>query len=289
MARHTYVLADAFTREKLAGNPCAVVLDADALDAGTMQRIAREMNLSETAFVVSSRRADIGVRYFTPVHEMPLAGHPTIATAHVLREAGRLHDGTSTFEMPAGIVPVECGEIDGSPGYTMTQPAPAFLRSYDRAAIAAGLSLNPADLDPTLEPRTVSTGAPMLMVALASRAALDRASPDRAALFADPQRDFISVHVFVRDDDRPYAFLARHFSPPGDVPEDPVTGSACGAMAAYAWSRAVVERRAFVVRQGLHVGRPGDVYVDLLGARDAIAGVRVGGHAVTVARGELLL
>lgn len=286
--RYEYLLIDAFTRERFAGNPCAVVLNADGLDGPTMQRIAREMNLSETAFVVPSSRADVGVRYFTPLQEMPLAGHPTIATAHALLERGLLRPSARvTFEMPAGIIAVDLHEIAGAPGYTMTQPAPAFLRTYDRAWIARGLGLTRADLDAALEPRTVSTGAPMLMVALASRAALDRAQPDRPKLFADSTRDFMSVHTFVRDDDAPFAFLARHFSPPGDVAEDPVTGSACGAMAAYAWSCGTIDRSTFRVGQGLHVGRLGTVYIEVLGTPQAITGVRVGGHAITVARGEL--
>lgn len=287
---YEYVLVDAFTRERFSGNPCAVVLDAGSLDGATMQRIAREMNLSETSFVVESARADVGVRYFTPIEEMPLAGHPTIATAHALRERGLLaNDATVTFEMPAGIVSVELHAIDGAPGYTMTQPAPQFMRDYDRAWVADALALSENDLDARLEPRTVSTGAPMLMVALASRDALDRATPDRRKLFANADRDFMSVHAFVRGDDAPFAFLARHFSPPGDVPEDPVTGSACGAMSAYAWSRGAIDRPGFRVGQGMHVGRLGTVWIDVLGPPQAIAGVRVGGNAVTVANATVIV
>jgi trans-2,3-dihydro-3-hydroxyanthranilate isomerase len=129
----------------------------------------------------------------------------------------------------------------------------------------------------------------MLMVALASVGALDRCAPDRAALFADPGRAFMSVHAFVRLPGMEPAFAARHFSPPGDVPEDPVTGSACGAMSALAFATGVIDRPGFTVSQGRHVDRPGTVYVEVLGRPDAISGVRIGGHAVAVARGRLEL
>jgi len=281
-----FVLVDAFTREPFAGNPCAVFPDAGGLDARAMQRIANEMNLSETAFVVPSTRADIGVRYFTPIEEMPLAGHPTIATAHVLHGRGRI-GARATFEMPAGIVPVACDPDGDGLRYTMTQPAPRFLGPVDRAWIARGLGLAPADLLAAPQPQTVSTGSPMLMVALASVDALDRCTPDRAVLFADPARPFVSVHAFVRLPGTEPAFAARHFSPPGDVPEDPVTGSACGAMSGLAFATGVIDRAGFTVSQGRHVGRPGTVSIEVLGRPDAISGVRVGGHAVTVASGRI--
>jgi trans-2,3-dihydro-3-hydroxyanthranilate isomerase len=283
-----YVLVDAFTREPLAGNPCAVFPDARRLDARTMQRIANELNLSETAFVVASERADVGVRYFTPIEEMPLAGHPTLATAHVLHERGLIGD-RATFEMPAGIVPVEIARDGDALRYTMIQPAPQFLGTVDRAWIARSLGLHQPDLLAAPEPQTVSTGCPMLMVPLASEAALDRCAPDRAALFADPARPFMSVHAFVRLPGTAPAFIARHFSPPGDVPEDPVTGSACGAMSALAFASGLIAERSFTVSQGRHVGRPGTVYVEVLGSPEAIAGVRIGGFAVTVARGQMEL
>ncbi len=281
-----YVLVDAFTREPFAGNPCAVFPDADGLDARIMQRIANEMNLSETAFVVPSNRADVGVHYFTPIEEMPLAGHPTLATAHVLSGLGRI--GTlATFEMPAGVVPVETASDGEGLRYTMIQPAPQFLGPVERGWIAGCLGLEETDLLGAPEPQTVSTGCPMLMVPLASEAALDRCAPDRAVLFADPERSFMSVHAFVGLAGSEPAFSARHFSPPGDVPEDPVTGSACGAMSALAFSSGLIDRAGFTIIQGRHVGRFGTVYVDVLGDLDRISGVRVGGHAVTVASGRI--
>jgi trans-2,3-dihydro-3-hydroxyanthranilate isomerase len=282
-----YVLVDAFTREPFAGNACAVFPDASGLDARAMQRIANELNLSEAAFVVGSVRADVGVRYFTPIEEMPLAGHPALATAHVLFERGIIGE-RATFEMPAGIIPVEIASETGGLRYTMTQPAPTFLGTVDRAWIARGLGLHEADLLGVPQPQTVSTGSPMLMVPLASEAALDRCVPDRTALFADPARAFMSIHVFVRLPGTTPAFVARHFSPPGDVPEDPVTGSACGAMSALAFAAGLIAEPAFTVSQGRHVRRPGTVYVGVLGSPAAITGVRVGGYAVTTARGRLL-
>ncbi len=275
----------AFTVQALEGNPAAVVLDADALAATAMQAIARELKLSETAFVLRSERADARVRYFTPIEEMPLAGHPTLATVHVLRESGRIAREAEqvTLEMPAGIIPVHIAPDAHGVRYTMRQPAPTFARVYDPERVAGSLHLAADDVLASPAPQTVSTGAPMLMVALRSVRALDAATRDPAELFP-ADRDYMSVHLFTRTNE-PHAFLARHFSPPGDVPEDPVTGSACGAMAAYAYRYGLVDRPAFTVLQGTHVHRPGIVYARVLGTPYAMNGVEIGGYAVTTGRG----
>ena len=176
MRHFEVVWVDAFTTVPLTGNACAVVLDARGLDDPTMLAIARETKLSETSYVFpGDAEADFNVRYWTPAGEIPLAGHPTIATTHALREAGTIaaERAEIRLRMPAGVIPVAIRP--GSPvTYAMSQPPPAFLRTYPRAGLAPALGLAEADLAAGYEPQTVSTGTPQLMVALASRAALDR-------------------------------------------------------------------------------------------------------------------
>jgi Phenazine biosynthesis-like protein len=138
MREYPFAQVDAFTSQRLSGNPCAIVFDADDLDAPTMLAIAREMNLSETAFVRRSAVADVGARYFTTSEEIPLAGHPTIATIFALVESGRIQAvaerTTITLELPAGIIPVEIGTAVFT--YLCCRRCLASLRAYTRRCIA---------------------------------------------------------------------------------------------------------------------------------------------------------
>jgi trans-2,3-dihydro-3-hydroxyanthranilate isomerase len=305
MAREFEIVwVDAFTTTPLTGNACAVVLDARGLDDAAMQAIARETNLSETSFVFPGEgEADFVVRYWTPGGEIPLAGHPTIATTHALYERGALPAGRDIvrLKMPAALIPVTIRH--GTPTtYAMSQPPPEFLAPFPRADAAAALRLREDDLLAGVTPQTVSTGTPQLMIALASRDALDRAEPDRRALFRDPRRDWFSVHVFARADDpschpelvegsgQAVALVARHFADFGDVIEDPFTGSATGGMAAYCARYEIVRERAYGVAQGMHVHRPGHAQVEVGGDPPyEIGRITVAGPAVTVLRGTLRL
>ncbi len=290
------VWVDAFTETPLHGNACAVVLDARGFDDATMQAIARETNLSETSFVFpGDGEADFVVRYFTPVVEIPMAGHPTVATVHALREAGAIprERDRVVLRMPAGLVPVA---ISGDRGmtYTMSQPEPVFLATVDRARAAAALRVADDDLLAGVTPQTVSTGTPQLMIALASEDMLGRVEPDRDALFRREPRDWFSVHVFARANPARHgsgvALAARHFADFGDVKEDAFTGSATGGMAAYCARYGVVPERAYDVVQGMHVHRPGRAHVMVRGEPpQRIGRIDVGGSAVTVLRGKLAL
>jgi trans-2,3-dihydro-3-hydroxyanthranilate isomerase len=329
------VWVDAFTTTPLQGNACAVVLDARGLDDAMMQAIARETNLSETSFVFPGEGdADFVVRYWTPIGEIPLAGHPTIATTHALRETGAIPPEKHVvhLKMPAALVPVTIrthvtandrnatvsdpnvspsdpnvtpsdpnvtlslskGEPKSSTAvYAMSQPPPAFLRTVPRADTAAALHLREDDLLAGVTPQTVSTGTPQLMIALASRDALDRAKPDRDALFRRDDRDWFSVHVFARGDsarDGDAALVSRHFADFGDITEDPFTGSATGGMAAYCARYGVVRERAYAVAQGMHVHRPGRAQVEVGGTPPSEIGrITVAGPAITVLRGTLTI
>lgn len=285
------VWVDAFTTTPLAGNPCAVVLDAQGLDDDRMLAIAREIKLSETAYVFpGGDGADFSVRYFTTIGEIPMAGHPTIATTHALRETGRIPADRDdiTLRMPAGLIPVRVVRTGSSIAYAMSQPPPTFGTTYKRGKIAKALGLDKDDLHPAALPQIVSTGTPQLMIALTSLEALDRLAIDRKALFP-AGHEYFSVHVFARADDG-YALHARHFGDFGDLIEDPFTGSATGGMAGYVARYGIVSETQFRVAQGMHVGRPGaaDVYVGGLPPGD-IGRITVAGPAVSVMRAVLSL
>jgi trans-2,3-dihydro-3-hydroxyanthranilate isomerase len=285
------VWVDAFTTTPLHGNACAVVLDARDLDDARMLAIAREMNLSETAYVFpGGDGADFSVRYFTPIGEIPLAGHPTIATTHALRETGRIpaERDDVLLRMPAGVIPVRIVRTGSAIAYAMSQPPPTFGATYKRGKIAKALGIGKDDLHPAALPQVVSTGTPQLMIALASLDVLDRLKVDRHALFP-AEREYFSVHVFARADDG-FALHARHFADFGDVAEDPFTGSATGGMAGYVARYGIVTETQFRVAQGMHVHRPGaaDVYVGGLPPGD-IGRITVAGPAVTVMKAMLSL
>jgi trans-2,3-dihydro-3-hydroxyanthranilate isomerase len=296
MKNYSLIWIDAFTTAALGGNPCPVLLDADDIDAVLRQRIAKEMNQSETAFVSASKVADFAARYYTPAEEIPLAGHPTISVMTALVDAGRITLGDTpiplTLELrdgPINVV-VQKGSAPGTTRVTMTQRKPVFTRSYTAEEMMPCFGLTPGDLLDT-PIQTVNTGTPFVMVPLKSHDALSRATIDFekfAALKAGG--DFFSPHLFALggfSDEGDVA--ARHFSLPPDIIEDPVTGSATGCMAAYLWRYGVMPKPTFVCEQGHNLGRPGRVDAEVVGPRDGIETVKISGNAVVVMRGELFL
>lgn len=296
MPTYPYMLIDAFTERALGGNPCAVVFDADTLSDATMQAIAQEMNLSETAFVRSSQVADIGARYFTTTEEIPLAGHPTIATIYGLVQRGQiaLQGDTSMvrLELRAGVIDVAIQAIAGQPLLiTMSQLAPRFLAMIDPDEAAAAYGLQPDALLPDVPVQVVSTGTPQLMLPVRDHAALRQArvNPERSLALRE-RTGFFSSHLFclhgVTSAGRTFA---RHFGTPPDTTEDPFTGSATGGMAAYLWHYGLIDTPRWIAEQGHWMGRPGQAQVEVVGPPDAIRTVRVGGSAALLIRGELIL
>lgn len=293
--RLAFAQVDAFSETPLEGNACAVVFDADELDDATMLAVAQEMNLSETAFVRRAvGRGDAAVRYFTPAEEIPLAGHPTVATVFALVEAGRLRlrgDVTPvTLELRDGPIRVDVAADGGRVRrVTMTQRRPEFRRTYAAAEVLPVFGLAPEDAMSGVPVQTVSTGTPQLMVPVRDHAALRRAALDVRAYTALRARgDFFSPHLFCLGGATPAGrTFARHFGVPPDTPEDPFTGSATGGMAAYLWRYGLIDTPSFLAEQGHWMRRPGRAAVEVVGPRDAIETVRVGGAAVTVLRGTL--
>ncbi|MBO0777467.1 MAG: PhzF family phenazine biosynthesis protein [Ktedonobacteraceae bacterium] len=296
MRSYPFFQVDAFTTQALEGNACAVVLDTDEFDDERMLAIAREQNLSETAFVRRSQSADFGVRYFTPAEEIPLAGHPTIATTMALIHAGRLKvDGEHTLihlELRDGPIPVEIVARQGHvERIVMTQRKPRFLQTYRSEDVLPLFGLSAEDALPSVPIQTVSTGTPQLMVPLRNHEALRRARVDVPAYMRFREAsDFFSPHLFCLGGITPAGTtFARQFGVSPDRSEDPATGSATGGMAAYLWKYRLIRQPTFMAEQGHWMERPSQIYVEVVGPRDAIETVKIGGGAIVVLQGEMLL
>lgn len=281
---------DAFSDSPFGGNGCAVVHDGGSLDAARCMAFTRETGLVECTFVGPSSVADVRVRYFLGRAEIPFAGHPTVATAASLAARGLVEGGRVTFETGAGVVPVE---VDNGL-FIMTQVAPAFGAEVPSVEVAAIFGL--AENDIVAPPQIVSTGLPFCITLLRDRATVERARLDSAALarfraaHGGPDGGIMEPYLVCLEGATPAGrTFARLLLDAPSPPEDPFTGSATGATAAYLWSRGLIERPDYLAEQGHGMGRPGQARVEVLGPRDAITGVRVAGRAHVLMRGEVLL
>lgn len=303
LAHFPFATLDVFTDRAFGGNPLAVLFDARGLSDAAMQRIAREMNLSETTFVLppSDPANHHRVRIFTPTAELPMAGHPTVGTAFALASRGAVDLARAKselrFELGVGPVPVEVECAEGRVvRATMRQPLPHFGEERrDREAIAAMLGLREGQIA-SLPIQAVSCGVPFLIVPLrdAHAVAAARADAARCAALLDgfeAQEILCFTRECIADDARAHA---RMFAPRLGIAEDPATGGAAGPLAAYLDRYRVLERRelasGFVVEQGIEMGRPSRIEVRLsFGAQGEIAGVFVGGACVAMSEGTLTL
>lgn len=290
-----FIQVDAFTNRSLHGNPAAVVFEADALAPETMQKIAREMNLSETVFILkpTTDAADYRVRIFTPMSELPFAGHPTIAAAHgVLARYPALSGATLLRqECGIGIVPVEVIATPSGSLLTMTQATPSYQPvSLAPATVAAMLGCARSDLaDGPFE--VVSTGVPWLIVALARFEAMSALQPDLGLIARECKAlRAAGVTVFAeREAGASARVRVRTFAPGEGVPEDPVCGSGNGSVAAYlARHRHPGETGAYIAEQGIEIGRDGEVHASW-DYQDGALRVRIGGQAAMSASGQLFL
>lgn len=300
---YRYHLLDVFTDAVFGGNGLAVFLDGRGIADATMQRIARELNLSETVFVLppSSPGATHHTRIFTPGRELPYAGHPTIGTACLLALRGdvTLRDGAGrvVFQQGVGNVPVEVRVADGAaPFAQLTAARPPEIRPspLDRAALAALLSLDPDDVldDPAHAPAAASTGGPFLFVALRDRAALARTVLDLARWSRELAGTWApQVFVYAFDPERPGSDLrGRMFAPEMGILEDPATGSAATALAGLLATRAGRDGvHRWRLEQGFEMGRPSILELEAEVVRGSVTATRVGGNAVLVGSGELAL
>lgn len=303
MKDYRFLQVDVFTDEPFGGNPLAVFPNAEGLTSEEMQAIAREMNLSETTFVLPPEApgADFKVRIFTPAAELPFAGHPTDGTHWVLAHLGRvvLHEPITTvrFELGVGVLPADLHVSNGRvERVVMTQSQPEFLSFVDDVGtLAEGLGIDAkAITDTALPVQVVSTGVPQMMVPMRSLddvRRLDAAILNVAALArASRAVDTDCTLVFTPETENPEADVhVRLFAPLLGVPEDPATGSANGALGAYLVRHRVVpvtEPTTYITsEQGLEIHRSSTLHIEVDSSGENITAVRVGGQVVLVAEG----
>ncbi|MEV4972213.1 PhzF family phenazine biosynthesis protein [Streptomyces scopuliridis] len=281
MGTYEYVVADVFTDVPLEGNPTAVFLDSSGLSPERMQRIAQEMHLSETVFVLPAEDdGDVRVRIFTPVNELPFAGHPTLGTAVVLGELNSAKElrmetamGTVAFELER--------DGDGRAGAAgMWQPVPTW-EPYDRAdELLAGLDL--AASGSMLPVEVYRNGPRHVFVGLDSVAALSDVEPDQRILARLPD---MAANCFAGSGTR---WRLRMFSPAYGVVEDAATGSAAGSLAVHLARHGLIPFGEWIeIRQGVEIGRPSTMRARAMGTPERIESVQVAGSAVVIARGTL--
>jgi len=295
-----YLHYDVFTNDPLAGNQLAVFPEVEGLNTARMQRIAREMNFAETTFIFPADEpgTDVRMRIFTPFVEMPMAGHPTIGSTFALAHTGVIHEGMCrfVFGLNVGPIPVDLEWKNGALAFAwMTQLQPKFgppLR--DRAAVAAALGLAEDDLVSGLPVQEITCGVPFVFVPLRDRTAVDRAAGDLAAFKRLPTAG-VPIFLFAVDSDVPDTqptVYSRMFAPDFGIIEDPATGGASGPLGCYLVRYGLVSGQGaqnIVSNQGVAMGRPSRIHIAIDGVQDVITSVRVGGEAVLVGRGEILV
>ena len=293
-----FVQVDVFTSLPFGGNQLAVFTDARGMSEAEMQILAREMNYSESTFVLppETSGATHRVRIFTPGYEMPFAGHPTIGTAFVLASEGFIpldrEETTVQLQLNLGLMPIRIQARDGRPSLVwMEQRLTEFGEPWTNLAeVAAALGVEAEDIAATGWPiQIVSTGVPYLVVALRSLAAIRRARFDGPALrqMLVGQSALLALYLFTRETEDPaHTAHARMFSPhPLDLPEDAATGSAAGPLGAYLVKHSIAPKGKMIVEQGYEMGRPSLIRVEVTDA----GGIRVGGQAVIVGEGAMYL
>lgn len=296
-----YLHLDVFTDVRFEGNQLAVFPEPGDLTGGQMQVIAREMNFSESTFILPSEGGgDVKMRIFTPGEELPIAGHPTIGSTFALAIEGVVAAGRRdvVFELGVGPTPVSLEWREGSLAFAwMTMPLPAFGATIaDRAALARAMGVEPGDLADGLPAQLVSCGVPYVLVPMATRRAVDAVSIERQA-FARCCRaagiDETPVFFFTTEGGSVDATAySRMIAPAFGIAEDPATGSASGPLGCYLVQHGVVtpgRAGAMVSLQGAAMGRPSRIHISIDGEPDRITRVRVGGTSVLVGRGELTL
>lgn len=300
MRRLRYTIVDVFTDKQFGGNPLAVFTNGRGLSAELMQAIARELNLSETTFVLPASDAahHYRVRIFTPAVELPMAGHPTVGTSYVLARE-RMFDwsgDTATLRLEEGVgtIVVQMSFKDGLPSFIeMSQPLPTFGETFeDVGAVAEMLSLDKEEITATNLPlAVVSCGVPFLFVPLRDLRAAQRIR-FRLDVWERTLKDFVAPQVFVFTRETEFVRSTVHsrmFGPAAGILEDPATGGASGPLGCYLVRHGVVDTETEVSEilseQGIEMGRPSFIRIRIERRGEEITGVRVGGECRFVGEG----
>ncbi len=292
-ARLEYDVVDVFTETAFAGNPLAVVQGADDLDTRQLQAIAREFHLSETAFPLDPSADELAggatykLRIFTPEAELPFAGHPSIGTAWLLAQQGRIAPGTIVQACGAGLLPLVVSP-DGGP-VELTGGTPTAGAPLDPTEHLSLLGLSHAHLDDVAPPRIVGTGLPYVVLPVRP-SALPECRPDANRLREiDRRLDTNGVYVVALDLDA-QAVRARMFAGDLGIPEDPATGSAALALGVWLAASALVPAdgdHGFIVEQGVEMGRASVLRVRVVTEAGVAVRCLVSGEAVHVASGSI--
>lgn len=294
MQERRLVTLDVFTDQRFGGNPLGILPDADGLDDATMQRIAAELNLSETVFVHRQTDGTPSLRIFTPKSELPFAGHPTVGTAIYLAEENGLADGsTLTMRTLSGDVAARISRSpDALTSAEITAPrAPASREAASAEACAAALSLSPSDLP--FAPRICDAGNPFTVIPVGSRATLSRAVLDHEAWKSGPGASDAAKLFIVYMDDwvNGQTVHARMFAPSIGIAEDPATGSAAVALPALLETLQALSdgEHCWQVHQGEDMGRPSLMGVRAVVKDGKVESAHVAGTAVRVITGGIKL
>lgn len=302
MRRLRFVQLDVFTSDPFGGNQLAVFQDAQALADDEMQAIAREMNYSESTFILPATdpKALCRVRIFTPMSELPFAGHPVVGTAYALAYLGAVPGSGSPIylELGVGTLPVEILYEERKPSFVwMHQPLPRFEPwQGDRATLASALGLTLADFDDQLPIERGSAGGGFVYVPLKTLDAVGRARPGSGLVAAMANlTPHVGVFIFTLEAAPSGADVhGRMFAPEVGILEDPATGAASGPLGVYLLRhgkmRPDAERETRIrLEQGVEMGRPSRIEIAITGTAEQIEDVRVGGESVVMAEGELYL
>ena len=292
LRRFSFVQLDVFSSRPFEGNALAVFSDGRGLSDQQMQALAREMNLSETTFVLpgdaaAERERGIRVRIFTVQKELPFAGHPTLGTAFALR--GSTGVGEVALELNVGKVPVRFDEKPGQPVFgEMTQKDPEFALIHDRETVVRATSLRDGDIDPSLPIQTVSTGLTFTIVPLRGLDVMRRLQVDLASSTEYLQQSGGGnfFYFVTRETVDPAARLHARMLMYGG--EDPATGSAAGCSAAWMVAHGVAQPdEQVLIEQGVEMLRPSRIFVRASLRDNRVVNVRVGGNVVEVLRGQV--
>ena len=310
MPPYRFLQLDVFTDRAFCGNPLAVFPEAEGITDDQMMKIAREMNLSETVFVLKSESDEVlrRLRIFTPTREIPFAGHPIVGTWAALTGEGvvPIPEGGNGLqrifhEVGIGVLPVDIEFNDGKAvQVVMTQGTFEIIHeiedAQEQAEVARALGIAREDLDESLPIQVITTGLSCLAVPIRSLADL-RDVRINASMLAEiyTRHGGTGCHAFTRETLEVGASRAhaRFFAPADNIPEDPATGSACGALGAYLVHHGGLSlkpengRYKFVIEQGDFIHRPSRINLDVKGQAGNVEEVKVGGSAVLVARGEV--
>lgn len=286
---------DSFTRELFSGNPAGVVLNAENLDEADMQKIARELNNSETAFIINKNTPDydIEVRFFTPLQEVPICGHATIAAHYIYARSRGISEGIIIQKTKAGILPVEIVQEDSDLRIIMTQAEIEFGRILDgdyKEQLLRGFGISKDDLDESLPIRIVSTGHSKVIVPIRTKSVLDSINI-RSEVLSDLSAGIgcNGFYAFTLDSDESEVLTCgRMFAPAIGISEDPVTGNANGPLGAYLTYYGKLKKEeegfSFTVKQGEVINRKGYMNVHVYSSENEPWKIKISGNAREVFR-----